>query len=126
MNLADSWLEDVPTATPVEAFHDEVEEVDEVDEAEDGCGGVVWQPYVLTKASTSNKMLHELAREVRGVEKRRGKRLTVAQYQAHFCERDTIILLNFSRSWIALPSPKAKNCRRHSSERSEENRRRRF
>jgi len=44
MNLADSWLEDVPTATPVEAFHDEVEEVDE---AKDGCGGVVWQSYVL-------------------------------------------------------------------------------
>ena len=63
--------------------HDEVEEVDEVDEAEDGCGGVVWQPYVLTKAN-SNKMLYELAREIRGVEKRRGKKLTVSQYKAIF------------------------------------------
>jgi hypothetical protein len=41
-------------------FHDEVEEHDEVDEAKDGCGGVVWQPYVLRKPHTSNKMLHEL------------------------------------------------------------------
>ena len=81
MKLADSWPEDAPTATALESFHNEVEEVDEVDEAKDGCGGVVWQPYVLKKPHTSNKMLHELAREVRGVEKRRGKKLTVARYK---------------------------------------------
>ena len=63
MKLADSWVEDAPTATALECFHDEVEEVDEVDEAEDGCGGVVWQPYVLKKPQTSSKMLYELARE---------------------------------------------------------------
>ena len=44
---------------------------------------MAWQPYVLTKVNTSNKMLHELAREVRGVEKRRGEKLT-AQYKAIF------------------------------------------
>jgi hypothetical protein len=81
MKLANSWLEDLPTATPVEAFHDEVEEVDEVDEAKDGCGGVLWQPYVLKKPHTSNKMLHELAREIRGEEKRRGKKLGAAVYK---------------------------------------------
>jgi hypothetical protein len=84
MKLADSWPEDASTATALESFHDEVEEVDEVDEAEDGCGGLAWQPYVLTKVNTSNKMLHELAREVRGVEKRRGKKLTVARYKTIF------------------------------------------
>ena len=84
MKLADSWVEDAPTATALEGFHDEVEEVDEVDEAKDGCGGVVWQPYVLKKPHTSNKMLHELAREIRGVEKRRGKKLTATQYKTIF------------------------------------------
>jgi dihydroxyacetone kinase len=73
MKLAETWIEDAPIPTAVAAFHDEVEEVDEVDEAKDGCGGVVWQPYVLKRAHTRNKMLHELAREIRGVEKRRGK-----------------------------------------------------
>ena len=82
MKLADSWAEDVPTGTALQAFHDEVEEHDEVDEAKDGCGGVGWQPYVLKKPHTSNKMLHELARETRGVEKKRGKKLTGAQYKA--------------------------------------------
>jgi hypothetical protein len=62
-------------------FHDEVEEVDE---AKDGCGGVVWQPYVLTKTKSSNKLLHQLAREIRGMEKMRGKKLTVAQYKTIF------------------------------------------
>jgi len=81
MNLADSWLEDVLSLPASEPFHDEVEEVEEVDEARDGCGGVGWQPYVLKKRHTSNKLLHELAREVRGVEKRRGKKLTVARYK---------------------------------------------
>jgi hypothetical protein len=84
MKLASSWLEDAPTATPLETFHDEVEEVDEIDEAEDGCGGVAWQPYALKKPHTSNKMLHELAREVKGEEKRRGKRLGAAVYQTIF------------------------------------------
>src|SRR5438552_16428423 len=84
MKLAESWIEDASTATAFEGFHDEVEEPDEVDEAKDGCGGVVWQPYVLKKPHTSNKMLHELAREIRGVEKKRGKKLTGAQYKAIF------------------------------------------
>jgi hypothetical protein len=83
MNLANSWVEDAPAPTALEAFHDEVEEHDEVDEAKDGCGGVGWQPYVLTEANTSNKMLHELARETRGVEKRRGEKLR-ARYKAIF------------------------------------------
>jgi hypothetical protein len=84
MKLAESWVEDALTGTALEAFHDEVEEVDEVDEAKDGCGGVVWQPYVLKKPHTSNKWLHELAREIKGVEKRRGRRLTVANYKTIF------------------------------------------
>jgi hypothetical protein len=84
VKLAESWIEDTPTGVALEDFHDEVEEVDEVDEAEDGCGGVVWQPYVLRKPNTSNKQLHELAREVRGVEKRRGRRLTVSHYKRTF------------------------------------------
>jgi hypothetical protein len=84
MKLAESWIEDAPATTALEAFHDEVEEHDEEDEAKDGCGGVVWQPYVLKKPHTSNKMLHELAREIRGVEKKRGKKLTAAQYKTIF------------------------------------------
>lgn len=63
MKLADSWVEDALSLPAPEPFHDEVEEVDEVDEAKDGWGGVAWQPYVLTKVNTSNKMLHELARK---------------------------------------------------------------
>jgi hypothetical protein len=81
MKLADSWNEDVSEIATVAIFHDEVEEHDEVDEAEDGCGGVAWQQYVLKKPHTSNKMLHELAREIRGVEQKRGKKLRVAQYK---------------------------------------------
>jgi hypothetical protein len=84
MKLAESWTEDAPTGTALEGFHDEVEEVDEVDEAKDGCGGVVWQPYVLTKTKSSNKLLHQLAREIRGMEKKHGKKLTVAQYKTIF------------------------------------------
>jgi hypothetical protein len=42
------------------------------------------EKYVLTKARTSNKQLHELAREVRGVERRRGKRFSLTQYKAIF------------------------------------------
>ena len=84
MKLLNSWPEAAPTATALECFHDEVEEVDEVDEAEDGCGGVVWQPYVLKKPHTSNKMLHELAQEIRGVEKRHGKKFTATRYKTIF------------------------------------------
>jgi hypothetical protein len=84
MKLAESWIEDAPTGTALEGFHDEVEEVDEVDEAKDGCGGVRWQPYVLKKPHTSNKMLHELTREIRGVEKKRGKKLAATQYKTIF------------------------------------------
>jgi hypothetical protein len=84
MKLADSWVEEAPTAIPSKPFYDEVEELDEVDESKDGCGGVVWQPYVLKKPHTSNKMLHELAREIRGVEERRGKKLRATQYKTIF------------------------------------------
>jgi hypothetical protein len=84
MKLAESWVADVSATTASETFHDEVEEHDEVDEAEDGCGGVEWQPHVLKKPQTSNKLLHELAREIRGVEKKRGKKLATAQYKTIF------------------------------------------
>jgi hypothetical protein len=84
MKLAEDWGHTGIATAPVASFHDEVEEVDEVDEAEDGCGGVEWQKYVLTKAHTSNKLLHELAREIRGVEARRGKRLKSAHYKLIF------------------------------------------
>ena len=84
MKLLDSWPEDTQTGTASQCFHDEVEEVDELDEAKDGCGGVVWQRYVLKKSHTSNKMLHELAREIRGVEKRRGSRLRPTRYKMIF------------------------------------------
>jgi len=84
MKLADSWVGEAPTATPSEPFYDEAEELDEVDEPKDGCGGVVWQPYVLKKAHTSNKMLHELAREIRGVEEQHGKQLPATQYKMIF------------------------------------------
>jgi hypothetical protein len=88
MKLADSWVEERP-ATVLETFHDEtfhdeIEEHDEVDEAKDGCDGVEWQPCVLRKPQTSNKLLHELAREIRGVEKRRGKKFTGNQYKSIF------------------------------------------
>ena len=79
MKLADTWVEELPTAIPSKQLYDELDEYDEVDESEDGCGGVCWQSYVLKKAHTSNKNLHELAREVRGVETKRGKKLTVRQ-----------------------------------------------
>src|SRR5262249_15654704 len=81
VKLAESWVEDTPTGAALEGFHDEVEEVDEIDEAEDECGGVLWQPHVLTKSKTRNKMLHEFAREIRGVEKKRGKKLQAMQYR---------------------------------------------
>jgi hypothetical protein len=84
MKLADSWPGDTPTGTASECFHDEVEEVDEIDEAEDGCGGEVWQPYVLKKFRTSNKMLFGLAQEIRGVEKKRGKKFTGTWYKGIF------------------------------------------
>jgi hypothetical protein len=82
MKLAESWVEDTPTGVISEGFHDEVDEIDEVDEAKDGCGGVDWQQHVLKKPNTSNKQLHELAREFRGVEKRRGKKLSITQYKS--------------------------------------------
>ena len=84
MKLAEDWIDQEVVPSPLHPFHDEVEEYDEVDEAKDGCGGVVWQPYVLKKAHTSNRSLHELAREIRGVEKRRGKKLKAAQYKLIF------------------------------------------
>jgi len=86
MKLADSWVEEAPTAIPSGHLYDESEEYDEVDESKDGCGGVCWWLYVLKKSRTSNKMLHELAREVRGMEKKRGKPLTVPQYKT-ICDK---------------------------------------
>jgi hypothetical protein len=80
MKLAQSWTEDAPSLVTAAAFHDEVKEVDEVDEPKDGCGGVEWHKYVLTKPHTSNKLLHELAREIRGLEKRGGRKLNAVQY----------------------------------------------
>ena len=67
-----------------EVFHDEVEEDDEVQEVKDGCGGVAWLTYVLKKPQTSNKLLHELAREIRGVEKRQGKKMMAVHYKTIF------------------------------------------
>jgi hypothetical protein len=84
MKLAESWFDDALAPTNLGIFHDEVEEVDEVDEAKDGCVGVWWGRYVLKKAHTSNKQLHELAREIRGVEKNRGKKLSISSYKAIF------------------------------------------
>ena len=82
MKLAESWVEDTPTGAALEGFHAEVEELDVLGEAEVGCGGVVWQPYVLKEHHSSNKMLHEFAREVKGVEKKRGNKFNTAQYVA--------------------------------------------
>ncbi len=82
MKLADSWIEDESCLAIAEVFHDEVEEHDEVKEVKDGCGCVLWQTYVLKKPQTSNKMLHELAREIRGVEKKQRKKMTPLQYKA--------------------------------------------
>jgi hypothetical protein len=83
MKLANSWAEEAPTTKPSGHLYDEY---DELDESKDGCGGVECWKYVLNKSHTSNKMLHELARDVRGIEKRRGKLLTVAQYKS-ICDK---------------------------------------
>jgi hypothetical protein len=82
MKLASSWPEEAPTAIPSGQLYDESEEYDEVDESKDGCGGVQWRKYVLNKGRTSDTILFKLAREVRGIEQRRGKSLTVTQYKA--------------------------------------------
>jgi hypothetical protein len=84
MKLANSWAEEAPTPTRFEQLYDELDESDEVDESKDGCCGVCWWEYVLKKPRTSNKMLPELARAVRGVEIQRGKLLTIAQYKTIF------------------------------------------
>ena len=81
MKLADSWSEVVPAAVPSRHLYDEYEEYDEVDESKDGCGGVCWWKYVLNKSRTSYKMLHELARDVKGMERKRGQLLTGTQYK---------------------------------------------
>jgi hypothetical protein len=81
MKLADSWIEEPSTTAQPARLYDELDECDEIDESKDGCGGVCWWKYVLKKARTSNKLLHELAREVRGVEIKRGRRLTIPQYK---------------------------------------------
>lgn len=82
MKLAHGWVKNGPVPSVGEGFHDEVEEYDEADESKEGCGGVEWQPYVLKQPHTSNKLLHELARETRGVEKRQRKKLTSAHYKS--------------------------------------------
>jgi len=86
MKLANSWPEEAATAIPSGQLYDESEEYDEVDESKDGCGGVQWRKYVLNKGRTSDTILFELAREVRGIEQRRGKSLTVTQYKA-ICDK---------------------------------------
>jgi hypothetical protein len=60
-------------------LYDEYEELDEVDESKDKCGGVAWCQYVLKQPRSSNKVLHQLAREVRGLEKKRGSPASAAQ-----------------------------------------------
>ena len=109
---------------------------DEVDEAKDGCGGVAWQPYVLKKPQTSNKLLHELAREIRGVEKRRGKRFTATRYKTIFDKWESVsqpflkakhdYFTEFLAKLDLVTYPKAKHCKQHSSERKAGNHRRRF
>jgi hypothetical protein len=89
MKLANSWAEDIPALAALGTFHDEAEEHDEVDETEDGCGGVCVEEYVLKRTGTSNKQLHELAREVKGFENRRGKQFNLAQYEAIFRKWET-------------------------------------
>jgi hypothetical protein len=84
MKLANSWAEEAPTTIASKQLYDELEECDEVDESKDGCGGVCWWEYVLKKPHTSNRMLLELARDVRGVEIKHGKPLTVHQYKTIF------------------------------------------
>jgi hypothetical protein len=81
MKLADSWSEVVPAAAPSAHLYDESEESDEVDESKDGCGGVEWWKYVLYKPCTSNDVLFDLARDVRGVEKRLGKQFELTRYK---------------------------------------------
>jgi hypothetical protein len=81
MKLANSWAEEAPTTTPSGQLYDEYEEYDELDESKDGCGGVQWSQYVLHKRCTSNDVLFDLARDVRGVEKRLGKQLELRQYR---------------------------------------------
>jgi hypothetical protein len=84
MKLADTWIEEPPAPIPSGQLYDELDEYDEVDESKDGCGGCVWWKYILKKPRTSNKMLLELAREVRGVEIKGGKTLTVPEYKMLF------------------------------------------
>jgi len=73
----------------------EDEEVQEDDEYEDGvCVVGVWgeingQECVLTKSGTSNRLLHLLARKVKGVEARAGKSFSLKQYQAVFKKWET-------------------------------------
>jgi len=86
MKLAHSWAEEAPATIQSEQLYDEYEEYDELDESKDGCGGVCWWQYVLNRQRTSNKMLHELARDVRGVEKKHRKVLTVTQYKT-ICDK---------------------------------------
>src|SRR5262249_26451166 len=80
MKLADSWVEHDAGLTRTTNFHDET----------DGWREVDWEQYVLKKPNTSNKLLHELAREVRGVEKRRGRKFSVRQYRSIFCKRANV------------------------------------
>ena len=84
MKLANSWAEEAPTTIASKQLYDELDECDEVDESKDGCGGACWWKYVLKKPHTSNRMLLELARDVRGVEIKQGKPLTVHQYKTIF------------------------------------------
>jgi hypothetical protein len=84
MKLADSWVEEPSTTAPPARLYDELDEYDEVDESKDGCGGVCWWKYVLKKPRTSNRILHGLARAVRGVEINRAKPLTLTQYKTIF------------------------------------------
>jgi hypothetical protein len=84
MKLAESWPQNEVIPPLGAAFHDEAEEYDEVDEAKDGWVCVQWQQHVLKKHNTSNKLLHELAREIRGVEKAQNRKLKATGYKTIF------------------------------------------
>lgn len=82
--MAKSWTGKYPNLESKGDFHDEGEEIDEAEEGEDVSRWVGVAEYVLRKARTSNKMLHELARAVRGVEMRRGKPFSSLGYKTIF------------------------------------------
>ncbi|MDX2079229.1 MAG: hypothetical protein SFU53_00450 [Terrimicrobiaceae bacterium] len=84
--FADRW--EIPTENPAaEDFRYEENESEEVNEDKDGWAWVEGDDIsdcVLTSTGTSNRLLHKLARRVRGFEKARGFPLSPEQYRAIF------------------------------------------